>query len=135
MLAPHRILTALALTTCLAAGACEEEAPPGDGVAVPSGRAVQVQDVITNAPGAEGATARFRFVVAGLSPDEDWTEDMQALCDTYALPRTEGMVPAPQQIVISLADAAVPFGEAAPNVVQFFEAYRIENTSCIWEMF
>ena len=60
---------------------------------------------------------------------------MQALCDSFALPRTDGMVPAPQQIVISFAGAAVPFGEAAPDVVQFFESYRIENGACVWEVF
>ncbi len=59
---------------------------------------------------------------------------MQALCETYALPRIGGMVPEPQQIVIVLADRAVPFGEAAPEAVQFFEAYRPENGACIWEL-
>ena len=43
--------------------------------------------------------------------------------------------PAPEQIVISLSDRAVPFGESAPDVVQFFESYRIENDICVWEMF
>ncbi len=133
-----RLALALACSLTLAAGGCEEEAPPvagGDMVTLPSGRVVQVLDVITNAPGNEGATARFRFVVPGLSQDEDWSADMQALCDTHALPRIEGMVPAPQQIVISLSDRAVPFGEAAPDAVQFFEVYRPEDGACIWEMF
>lgn len=133
----HRVALALTLTTCLAAGACEDESPPpeGEAVAVPSGRTVHLQDVITNAPGTEGATARFRFVVPGLKQDEDWAEDMQVLCDTYAMPRIAGMVPAPQQIVVSLADRALPFGEAAPEAVQFFEAYRVKDGSCMWEMF
>lgn len=133
----HRAGMAMAFALLLAAGACEEEAaiPEGAGIAVPSGRQVQFLDVITNAPGAEGATARFRFVVPGLQQDEDWAEDMQALCDSYALPRIEGMVPAPQQIVISLADRELPFGESMPDAVQFFEAYSVENASCMWEMF
>jgi hypothetical protein len=133
-----RLPLALGCALTLAAGGCEEDAPPapgGDTVTLPSGRLVQVLDVITNAPGTEGATARFRFVVPGLAQDDDWSADMQDLCDTYALPRIDGMVPAPEQIVISLSDRAVPFGEAAPDAVQFFEAYRPENGSCIWEMF
>lgn len=133
-----RLPLALACALTLAAGGCEEQpgpAPGGDMVTLPSGRSVQVLDTITNAPGAEGATARFRFVVAGLQQGDDWTADMQALCDSYALPRTEGMVPPPRQIVISLSDRPVPFGEAAPDAVQFFEAYRPENGACIWEMF
>jgi hypothetical protein len=128
----------LALTSAaaglLALAGCQEEAPAKGDVSVPSGRAVSFLDVITNAPGADGATARFRFVAPGLQAGEDASADMQALCDSYALPRIEGMVPAPQQIVIVLSDRAVPFGEAAPEAVQFFEAYRPENGACIWEL-
>jgi hypothetical protein len=134
-----RLPLALACALTLAAGGCEEDAPPApegaEVLTLPSGRTVQVLDVITNAPGAAGATARFRFVVPGLQAADDWGPEMQALCDTYALPRIDGMVPAPQQIVITLADRALPFGEAAPDAVQFFEAYRPENGACIWEMF
>lgn len=136
MTAASRLTAALAASLLLAAGACEDDAQPaGDAVAVPSGRAVQALDVITDLHGPEGATARFRFVVPGLRPDEDASADMQALCDSYALPRTEGMVPPPQQIVITFANRAVPFGEAAPDAVQFFEAYSPQDGACIWEMF
>ena len=126
------LLGALALVA-----ACQEDAPAGDAVAVPSGRALSLIDIVTNAPGPAGATARFRFLAPGLSRDEAETAaaDMQALCDGYAIQRIDGMVPAPQQIVISFAGAAVPFGEAAPDVVQFFESYRIENGACVWEVF
>lgn len=136
MAAASRLAAALAASLLLAAGACEEDAPPaGDAVAVPSGRVVQALDVISDQHGPAGATARFRFVVPGLQPDEDTSADMQALCDAYALPRTESMVPAPQQIVITFADRAVPFGEAAPDAVQFFEAYAPKDGACVWEMF
>lgn len=132
----RRLIAALAAGLLLAAGACDDDATTADGsVAVPSGRAVQALDVITDGRGTEGAVARFRFVVPGLRAQDDWTADMQALCDSYALKRVQGMVPAPRQIVISLAGQAVPFGEAAPDVVQFFEAYSIRTGSCIWEVF
>lgn len=117
--------------------ACQEDPPAGDAIAVPSGRALSLIDIVTNAPGPAGATARFRFLAPGLSPDEAETAaaDMQVLCDSFAIQRIDGMVPAPQQIVISFADAAVPFGEAAPDVVQFFESFRPENGTCVWEVF
>jgi Family of unknown function (DUF6497) len=104
---------------------------------VPSGREITLIEVVTNAPGPEGAAARFRFLAPGLSQDEveATADDMQALCDTYALPRIDGMVPAPQQIIISLSGEKVPFGEAAPDVVQFFESYRPDAEACIWEPF
>lgn len=133
----RRIGTAFLLSLLTAAGACDETPPEADGFTVPSGRALRFVDVITNAPGAEGATARFRFVAPDLVPDDSEAAggDMQVLCDTYALPRTDAMVPAPQQIIISLSAAEVPFGEAAPEVTQFFEAYAIRDGQCVREVF
>ena len=126
------LLGALALVS-----ACQEDPTPGEVVTVPSGRALSLIDIVTNAPGPAGATARFRFLAPGLSPDdaEAAAADMQALCDSFAIKRIDGMVPAPQQIVVSFASEAVPFGEAAPEVVQFFESYRPENGACAWEVF
>ena len=117
--------------------ACQDDAPAGEAVTVPSGRALSLIDIVTNARGPEGATARFRFLAPGLVPDdaEAALGDMQAVCDSFAIQRIEGMVPVPQQIVISFASEAVPFGEAAPDVVQFFEAFRPENGACVWEVF
>ena len=125
------------LATVLLVAACQEEAPAGETVKVPSGRALTLIEIITNARGPEGATARFRFLAPGLTSNdaESAHEDMQAVCDSFALRRIDGMVPAPQQIVISFASEVVPFGEAAPEVVQFFESYRPENGSCAWEVF
>jgi hypothetical protein len=116
--------------------ACQDEGVEGT-IAVPSGREVRLIDVITNAPGNAGAAARFRFLAPGLTEADlaASADDMQALCDAYALPRIEGMVPLPQQIIISLAAEAVPFGQPAPDVVQFFEIYRVEGDQCLWEPF
>jgi hypothetical protein len=61
--------------------------------------------------------------------------DMAYLCQTYALARLSEFGPQPAQIIISLADQALPFGEPAPEATQFFEAYRIEDGTCIWEAF
>ncbi len=116
---------------------CQDDAPAGDAIAVPSGREIALIDVITNAPGSAGAVARFRFLAPGLAAEdlEASAADMQALCDGYALPRTSGTVPEPQQIIISLSAEAVPFGAAAPDVVQFFEVYRLTDGACVWEPF
>ena len=110
-----------------------------DPIAVPSGQSVTLQDVVQDAPGTAGLTLRFRFLapdIAGGGVDVDLAmADMAFLCETYALPRIANTGPAPAQIVISLSDVAVPFGEAAPDATQYFEAYRIENGTCIWEAF
>jgi Family of unknown function (DUF6497) len=125
------------LAALLALTACQEDAPAGDAVTVPSGRELSLIEIVTNAPGPSGAAARFRFLAPDLGHDESETAavDMQALCDTFAVKRIDGMVPAPQTIIISWSGEAVPFGEAAPDVVQFFESYRVENGVCIWEPF
>jgi hypothetical protein len=104
---------------------------------VPSGQTVTLQEVIWNVPGVQGLTLRFRFVAPDLASldVEAALVDMQALCDTYAAPKLTDFGPVPEQIIISLADAPRPFGEVAPDAVQYFEAYRIENGACIWEMF
>ena len=132
----HRAILGCLLTLLTGAGGCDEAVPAGDVITVPSGREVRFLDVITNVPGAEGATARFRFVAPGLvGGDSTAAADMLALCDSYALPRTTGTVPLPRQIIISLAAAEVPFGEAAPDVAQLFEAYSVAGGACVWEAF
>lgn len=131
------ILPAILVTALAALAGCQEEKDTGPAVTVPSGRELSLIDVITNAPGPQGATARFRFLAPGLAPEdvESSVADMQSVCDGFALVRTEGMVPEPQQIIVTFMSDAVPFGEAAPDVVQFFESFRIENGACVWEVF
>lgn len=102
---------------------------------LPSGRAVHLQEILSNQLGNDGLTSHFRFIAEGMDPQEDWSEDMLYLCETYALSMVAGQVPQPRQIVISLADQTLPFGEAAPDAVQLFEAYYPDENHCIWEMF
>jgi hypothetical protein len=128
---------AMFLAASSALGACQDEAPAEGAIAVPSGRNVLPLDVITNAPGTAGAAARFRFVVRGLDEDdlEASVADMQVICNDHALPLTVGMVPAPQQIIITLMASEVAFGTPAPDVVQFFETYGIGDGTCVVEPF
>ena len=90
LICPVLLLAALA-----AAAGCKEEAGDGPKVKVPSGRTLSLIDVITNAPGPQGATARFRFLAPGLASEdaEAAATDMQVVCDSFALERTDGMVP------------------------------------------
>jgi Family of unknown function (DUF6497) len=120
-----------------ALAACQDDAPAKGAIPVPSGREVLPIDVITNVAGTAGAAARFRFLVSGLGEDDlaASADDMQDLCNNHALPLIDGMVPAPQQIIITLMASEVPFGEPAPNVVQFFETYGVEGDACVVEPF
>jgi len=120
-----------------AAGGCESDDASEDAITVPSGREITLIEIVTDTRGPEGAVARFRFLAPGLTEDEvpQASKDMEALCNSFALPRIDGFVPQPQQIIVSLSAEAVPFGEAAPDVVQFFEAYDIGDGTCIWAAF
>jgi Family of unknown function (DUF6497) len=115
---------------------------PGDDtlIAVPSGQAVTLQEVVWNAPGPDGLALRFRFVAPAIASGggvdiETAHADMLALCQTYAIPRMADYGPQVQQIIISLADRQVTFGATEPDATQFFEAYRVEDGICIWEMY
>ena len=115
---------------------------PGDAaaIALPSGQAVTLIETIWNAPGPDGLVTRFRFLAPAINPDlgavdfEMAAADIAWLCQNYALDRVVQMGPLPAQVVVSLSDRLVPFGETAPDAVQFFEAFRIENGTCIWEV-
>ncbi len=108
---------------------------------VPSGQPITFSDVIWGEAGPEGVTVRFRFVAPRIQRDLgvmtfiEAEADMAHLCETYVLPRIAAPGPEVSQIVISLSDRKVAFGEAAPDVTQFFEAYRPEAGTCIWEGF
>lgn len=110
-------------------------------VAVPSGQEITYYDTIQDRPGVAGLTYRFRFIAPAISRDggtvgvEVAAEDMDFLCETFALPRLPVSGPTPSQVIISLSDRPVEFGIPTPEVTQFFEAYRIEDGICIWEGF
>lgn len=116
---------------------------PGDdsAIAVPSGQAVTLQETIWNVPGPEGIVTRFRFVAPAIAREggtvdfETASADILHLCQNFVLERLAGMVPPPGQVIVSLADRALPFGETHPEATQYFEAFRIENGACILEMF
>lgn len=128
-------MRALAIICALAAPAAAEEA-----ILVPSGADVILAEVLRDAAGPMGLTYRFRFVapeIARLDADfELVAQDMQALCDDYALPRVTSSVPLPSQLIVSVADQDIPFGFDDPEVVQFFEGFTIgPDDTCIVEFF
>ena len=118
-------------------------APASDGseIALPSGQTVTWIDTISDAPGPNGLTMRFRFLAPAIARDggtvgvEAAQGDMQVLCDVFALPRLSVTGPKPSQIIITLSDRPTEFGVPDPEATQYFEAYSIEDGACIWEVF
>ena len=132
-------LVRLALVA-LASSAFAEEAGV-DVPGAPSGQAITYVETVQGQPGPEGLAVRFRFLAPQIARDggtvdaEAAQADMEWLCETFALPRLPATGPVPSQVIISLADQAVPFGETAPEVTQYFEAYSLLDGHCVWEAF
>ncbi|MHC0053866.1 DUF6497 family protein [Actibacterium sp. D379-3] len=126
---------------CLAAVAAAPLLAGDAAIAVPSGQPVTFLDMIWGEPGPAGLTARFRFVAPRIGHGDSQVSfaeaepDMLFLCTHYALPRLSNLGPEVSQVIITLADRPVDFGQSAPEATQYFEAYRPENNACIWEGF
>ncbi len=120
----------------LGAGAAQAEA-----VDVPSGQPVEFLERLIEPDNYDGMTWRFRFVAPQIARDggtvslETAIADMDALCAGFALTRFNSTGALPSQVIISLADARTVHGVAAPGVTQFFEAYAVEDNTCIWKGF
>ncbi len=110
-------------------------------ITVPSGQDVRFVEMVSDTQGPEGLTYRFRFIAPAIARDggtvdaEAALADMQALCDSFALDRIAVTGPQPSQVIISLADRDVPFGEPSPDATQFFEAFHPEDGACVWDGF
>jgi len=127
--------SAFALACLVASSANAEQA-----LQVPSGQPVTLGEVLID--DSQGETwVRFRFVAPRIGEEngevsyEKAAPDMDHLCQNLALPYLSEYALDPARVVISLSDRPVPFGTANPQATQYFEAYRPENTSCIWEAF
>jgi len=106
-------------------------------VALPSGLEAEFHEMLWDRPG-QGLVYRFRFVAPKFEKTDDvdmLMADLQHLCTYYALPKLANTGPMPGQVIISLADKPSEFGQYDPDVTQVFEAYRVKDGACIWEMF
>ena len=105
---------------------------------VPSGQPVHLSDVLLdNNPGE--LWVRFRFVAPKIGASvgrigyDVASRDMEHLCHILAVPYVALHELQPSRVVISLSDRPVEFGDTAPDATQYFEAYRLEQSRCIWE--
>ena len=110
-------------------------------LSLPSGQRVTLLEALSNITGNDGLAIRYRFLAPAIARDggtidaDTAEDDMDWLCNTYALPRLPANGPQPAEIIISMSDMNVPFGEDHPEATQFFNAYTIEDGACQWEMF
>ncbi len=129
------LFAALVLWASLAAA--QQDEAKEERLVLPSGLKVVLQEMIWNERG-NGLAYRFRFVATDLTGQESFEEtmtDLEYLCNSYAVPRLSNVGPQPNQIVISIANRESEFGVMDPDLIQVFEAYRLDQGGCIWEMF
>ncbi|NNE52400.1 MAG: hypothetical protein HKN30_08350 [Sulfitobacter sp.] len=113
-------------------------ASPAMAVEVPSGQPVQLHEVLIDDLGEE-TWLRFRFIAPRISREADGigyeaaADDMDHLCQSLVLTYMQDFELEGDMIVVSLSDRPVEFGQADPDVTQFFEAYRPVDNTCIWE--
>ncbi|WP_296419657.1 DUF6497 family protein [Pseudooctadecabacter sp.] len=104
-------------------------------IPVPSGQPLSFLEFISE---QDGLLVRFRFLTPQIGDRYDYLTvfpDFQALCDEQVVPVLTQNGLSPAQIVLSMSAADIPFGEDNPDVLQFFEIFRTENGTCIWEEF
>ncbi|MGJ5619734.1 DUF6497 family protein [Sulfitobacter sp. MF3-043] len=113
-------------------------ATPAFAIDVPSGQPVELQEVLVDEVDGQ-IWLRFRFVAPEIARDggsidnEAAAPDMIHLCTSVALPYITQYDLDGQIIVVSLADRVTEFGVPDPDATQFFEAFRAEGDTCIWE--
>lgn len=101
---------------------------------VPSGLSVALYDVLVE-PGA--AIARFRFLAPDLR-SLDFAEvegDLPWLCDHVALPEIVDAGWNVAEVIISVGDREVPFGETHPEALQYFAVFSFADGTCVEEYF
>ncbi len=104
-------------------------------ITVPSGQPISLIELRQDAVAAQ-TWLRFRFLAPQISRDTGSVSfaeaqgDIEALCASLALPHVKALGARPDQIIISLSDRPVPFGQAAPEATQYFEAFSIKGDAC-----
>lgn len=125
------------------AGTDQTSADTGDVlIPVPSGQKITLMETIWNERGPGGLAIRFRFLApaitkgTGTVTSDQAEADMMSLCHDYALKRIgDATGPTPAQIIISLSDRPVPFGESDPEATQFFDSFDLTDGDCVWSLF
>ncbi len=105
-------------------------------VTLPSGAGVAFHDAMWE---EDSGALRLRYIVdavadpAYAAQDQAVFADMEWLCESQALPMIRVNGNPWDAVLITLMAEPLPFGEIAPDVVQFFEAFQIVDNHCIWD--
>jgi hypothetical protein len=107
-------------------------------VDVPSGQSVTLLEKRVE---LDADIVRLRFIAPDLASPltrpsfEALGEDLEALCSEFGLKVLLKDSPLPAQIVVSLSAEELEFGVSNTEVEQVFEAFSVQNDTCMLEMF
>lgn len=110
-------------------------------IALPSGLVVREHEIRMEPVGAPAAlvgTLRLRYVASQLGDAQGFgfdriEGDFAHLCSSFGLKMRRISAPKLEQVIISIASEPVAFGESAPEIVQYFDSFRVDSGTCIWE--
>lgn len=115
-------------------------AAAADAMTLPSGQTVTLVEVLNDGSGSAENATRFRFLAPSISgrkaiDAEAALADIAWVCENFALPQMPALNPKATQIVVSLMDRDVPYGETDEAATQYFDAFLITNGTCELELF
>ncbi|GAA6182341.1 MULTISPECIES: DUF6497 family protein [unclassified Shimia] len=106
--------------------------------AVPSGNDIHLQEILIQTRADNSRVARFRYVMPLIRQGVsfmDIEEDFFHLCIGVAVPYLAISDEKVDQVIISMADRETEFGVTTHLAQQFFEAFSVQDGTCIWEGF
>ena len=110
----------------------------GTGVQLPSGLEAGLMEGFVEVQPDGERWARFRYVMPALAATADFDlvqQDFIVLCESQALPMMSDAGNQVSQVIVSLRDKPLEFGQSDPGTVQYFETFAIRDGRCIWEEF
>ncbi|MDX5382589.1 MAG: DUF6497 family protein [Rhodobacterales bacterium] len=110
----------------------------GTGVQLPSGLEAGLMEGFVEVQPDGERWARFRYVMPALAGSADFElvqQDFVVLCEAQALPMLSDAGEQVSQVIVSLMDKPLEFGQSDPGTVQYFETFAIRDGRCIWEEF
>lgn len=107
---------------------------------VPSGQPITLFEALIDEVNGQ-SWLRMRFVAPEIARDGGTVEydlagkDMAHLCTSVALPYAKEYDLKPHTIIVSLSDRETEFGVQNAEATQFFDAFVVQDGTCIWEAF
>ena len=119
----------------LAIAACRDEPLP---ISAPSGQSITPHETLFEDQ-AGNTIGILRYIAPAIARDTGTINFAQAEDDLEYLCQRDGIDLVNRgkadQIIVSLIDQPSPRGETNPDVTKFIALFRVENETCIWELF